>query len=128
MSKKASKNHKKAVLLLVCPDRPGIVTHMTNFVFKLGGNILDSDQHTDLETGIFFMRLEWEYDRLLLARAALLKKVKELTARFQMRYGHFFKEDRERMTIMVSKYGHCLYDLLVRHQLGELEVEIPLIS
>jgi formyltetrahydrofolate deformylase len=127
MTGKSSKNNKKAVLLLVCPDQPGIVTHMTNFVFKLGGNIVDSDQHTDLETGIFFMRLEWEYDRLRLARALLLKKVKELTSRFKMRYELYFKEDRERMAILVSKYGHCLYDLLGRQQLGEMDVEIPLI-
>jgi len=100
---------------------------MTNFVFQLGGNIVDSDQHTDLETGIFFMRLEWEYDRLRLARALLLKKVKDLTSRFKMRYELHFKEDRERMAILVSKYGHCLYDLLGRQQLGEMEVEIPLI-
>jgi len=127
MAKLPPKDHKKAVLLLVCPDRPGIVTSLTNFVFRLGGNIVDSDQHTDLETGIFFMRIEWEYDKLKLPRATLLKKVKKITARFRMRYELHFMEDRLRMAILVSKYGHCLYDLLVRHQLKEMEVEIPLV-
>src|SRR5262245_55053825 len=62
---------KKAVLLLVCPDRPGIVAHVSDFVFRHGGNIVDSDQHTDFETGIFFMRIEWELNRPPASRSAL---------------------------------------------------------
>lgn len=117
----------KAILLLVCRDQPGIVASVSDFVFRNGGNIVDSDQHTDYETGIFFMRVEWELKGPSVSREALDKKVRELTDRFQMNYELFLSGERGRMAILVSKYGHCLYDLLVRHQLGELTVEIPLV-
>ncbi|MFO1518441.1 MAG: formyltetrahydrofolate deformylase [bacterium] len=126
MDKNASKT-KKAILLLVCPDQPGIVSRVSDFLFREGGNIVDSDQHTDFETGIFFMRVEWEFERMNLTRKALENKVKVLAARFHMQYQLFFSDRPARMAIFVSQYGHCLYDLLVRHQLGEIQVDIPLV-
>ncbi len=118
-------NH--AILLIVCPDQPGLVAAVSNFVFKNKGNIVDLDQHTDFETSTFLMRLEWELDGFQLDRKELEKEVQQLVTRFQMRHSLFFTDRPSRMAIMVSKVPHCLYDLLVRHRSGELDVEIPLI-
>src|SRR4029434_875964 len=118
---------KRAILLLVCRDKPGIVAHVSHFVFKQGGNIIDSDQHTDYETGIFFMRIEWELKPNSPSRRLLQKKVGDLAARFGMRYELYFSDRLGRMAVFVSKFGHCLHDLLVRRDLEELKGEIALI-
>ncbi len=119
--------NNRAILLITCPDQPGIVTTVSNFIFQQGGNIVDSDQHTDLETGVFFMRLEWELEKFKLSKLALLKKISKLSKTFHMQIELYYSDQKSRMAIMVSKYEHCLYDLLVRRELDELEVDIPLI-
>src|SRR5215831_10849744 len=116
-----------AILLIVSPDKPGLVSAVSDFVFKYHGNIVDSDQHTDFETGTFLMRLEWEMGGFQLDRPALARELSALALRFQMNHSLHFSDQRCRMAILVSKYQHCLYDLLVRHTLGEIDVEIPLI-
>src|SRR3990167_9968282 len=121
------KKSKRAILLLVCQDQPGIVSAISDFIFKNRGNIVDSDQHTDLETNIFFMRIEWELEKFKLNRPELHQKIKGLTQKMQMKWELFFNDVLSRMAIFVSKYEHCLYDLLVRHRSGEIEAEIPLI-
>ena len=118
-------NH--AILLIVCPDQPGLVASVSDFVFKNKGNIVDLDQHTDYETKTFLMRLEWEMKGFRLNPTQLEKEIQRLAKRFKMRFSLYFTERRSRMAIMVSKYPHCLYDLLVRFSSGELDVEIPLI-
>ncbi len=118
---------KRAILLITCPDQPGIVTTVSNFIFQQGGNIVDSDQHTDLETGVFFMRLEWELEKFKLSKTAFLKKIQTLSRKYNMKIELYESDKKSRMAIMVSKYEHCLYDLLVRKELGELDVDIPLI-
>jgi formyltetrahydrofolate deformylase len=123
---KKIKNHR-AILLITCPDQPGIVTTVSNFIFQQGGNIVDSDQHTDLETGVFFMRLEWDLADFRLSKIGLLKKIRQLSQKYNMQTEFYESNKKSRMAIMVSKYEHCLYDLLVRRELGELEVAIPLI-
>jgi formyltetrahydrofolate deformylase len=116
-----------AILLIVCPDKTGIVASISDFVFKNHGNIVDSDQHTDFETGTFLMRLEWELEKFKLDRQELSVEIQTLAKRFQMDYALHFTDRPPRMGIMVSKYQHCLYDLLVRHRLKEWDVEIPVI-
>lgn len=116
-----------AILLIVSPDKPGLVAALSEFVYKHQGNIVDSDQHTDFETGTFLMRLEWEMGGFKLDRQALTQQLVPLAQKFQLNYALHFSEQRSRMAIFVSKYQHCLYDLLVRHTLGEIDVEIPLI-
>jgi len=117
----------RATLLIVCPDQPGLVAKFSEFVFKNHGNIVDLDQHTDYETRTFLMRLQWEFSESQIARAALAAEVNKLSAKLNMNYQVFFSDVKSRMALMVSKYKHCLYDLLVRHTLGEIDVEIPLI-
>jgi formyltetrahydrofolate deformylase len=116
-----------AVLLTVCPDQPGIVAAFSEFVFKNRGNIVDLDQHTDFQTKTFLMRLEWEFENSSLNRDQWNEELKKLGSRLRMRYSLYFTDVKSRMAILVSKYRHCLYDLLVRHTLGELDVEVPLI-
>ncbi len=116
-----------AVLLLVCPDQPGLVANFSEYVFKNHGNIVDLDQHTDYETNTFLMRLEWELKQFDMDRKELADDLERLAARFRMKHSLYFSDQRSRMAILVSKYQHCLYDLLVRHTLGELDVDIPLV-
>jgi formyltetrahydrofolate deformylase len=116
-----------AILLIVSPDKPGLVSAVSDFVFKKNGNIVDSDQHTDFETGTFLMRLEWEMGGFKLDREALARELAPLAKKFNLSTSLHFSDQRSRMAILVSKYQHCLYDLLVRHTLGEIDVEIPLI-
>lgn len=116
-----------AVLRLVCKDEPGIVARISNFIYQNGGNILDADQHSDLESGTFFMRLEWERKGFRLSQEQARQELETLTSSFRISYDLKYNECLPRMAIFVSKYSHCLYDLLERHQQGELEVEIPLI-
>ena len=116
-----------AILLIVSPDKPGLVSAISDFVFQRNGNIVDSDQHTDLETGTFLMRLEWEMGGFNLDREALNRELAPLAKKFNLQTSLHFSDQRSRMAILVSKYQHCLYDLLVRHTLDEIDVEIPLI-
>ncbi len=116
-----------AILLIVSPDKPGLVSALSEFIFKHNGNIVDSDQHTDFETGTFLMRLEWEMGGFKLDRAALTRELAPLAKKFQLQHQLYFSDQRCRMAILVSKYQHCLYDLLVRRTLSEIDVEIPLI-
>jgi formyltetrahydrofolate deformylase len=116
-----------AILLIVCPDQPGLVATVSQFVHHNGGNIVDLDQHTDYETSTFLMRIEWEPVGRALDREQIESALKSLTKKHQMKYGLYFSSDRLRMALMVSQYRHCLYDLLVRCALEEIKVEIPLI-
>lgn len=116
-----------AILLIVCPDQPGLVATVSEFVHQNGGNIVDLDQHTDYETSTFLMRIEWELKGFRLDQKDLDKSLQPLTKKYKMKCGLHFSSDRLRMAIMVSQYRHCLYDLLVRCALEEIKVEIPLI-
>ena len=118
----------KVTLHIHCPDQPGIISAVTHFFHTRGGNILYLDQHVDQEAGVFFMRLECEFSE----NVPQLSKLKEVIAveladRYQMEWDLFQEGIRPRMAIFVSKYNHCLYDLLSRFRSGELDVEIPFI-
>jgi formyltetrahydrofolate deformylase len=117
-------------LLVSCTDRPGIVAEVSSFLRDRGANILQSDQHTtDPEGGQFFMRLEFKLEGLEEQAEAL--EVEFATAvgeglgaggwRFE------YSEHRKRVAILVSRYDHCLAELLWRHRRGELDAEIPLV-
>ncbi|MBT8179680.1 MAG: formyltetrahydrofolate deformylase [Eudoraea sp.] len=118
----------KVTLLIHCPDQSGIISSVTQFFHKREGNILYLDQHVDQEAGIFFMRLECEFEGLAPKLATLKNEIQgELAGRYHMEWSLFQEGIRPRMAIFVSKYNHCLYDLLSRFRSGELEVEIPFI-
>jgi formyltetrahydrofolate deformylase len=117
-----------AILLLSCPDRSGIVAEVSNFIHRNRGNIVDLEQHVDQTEDAFFMRLEWELDGFLIPRPALEAAVRDLARPFSpQECSLHFTDVLPRVALFVSKESHCLYDLLARHEGGELPMEIPLI-
>jgi formyltetrahydrofolate deformylase len=113
-----------ATLLVSCPDRRGIVAALAQVLYGHGANILDSDQHTDSVAGLFFQRLRFDLAELMTDRVALERAIAELSERFQMQYRLLYQAKRKRLAIFVSKYDHCLYDLLLRHRAGELSGDV----
>lgn len=119
---------KSITLLIHCPDQSGIIASVTNFFAVNKGNIVYIDQHVDREQDIFFMRLESEFNGDALQIDALTHNFKTLIAdEFQMKWRIYASEDKPKMALFVSKYDHCLYDILGRYNSGELEVTIPFI-
>jgi formyltetrahydrofolate deformylase len=118
----------KATFLIHCPDQTGIISSVTSFIHKTGGNIIYLDQHVDMEAGVFFMRLEGEFaDKEKTEVAIEARFEKELAGPYSMEWSVHFGDERPKMAVFVSKYSHCLYDLLIRFSTGELKAEIPLI-
>lgn len=117
-----------ARLTISCPDRPGIVAAVSSFLHAHGANIIHSDQHsTDPIGGTFFMRMEFHLAGLDLARDAFERAFAAVAAPFGMDWRIWYSAQPKRMAVMVSKYDHCLLDLLWRKRRGELAVEVPLI-
>lgn len=117
-----------AVLLLHCQDKPGIISEITKFITDNKGNIVYLDQYVDREDGMFFMRLEWEFEKFMIPKDKIEDYIKTLYAqRYKMTFSLYFNEEKPRMAIFVSKMSHCLYDLLARYKAGEWDVEIPCI-
>ncbi len=118
----------RAQLLLHCPDKPGIIAQVTNFITVNKGNIVYLDQYVDHVENIFFMRIEWELDGFLIPKEKIEDYFQTLYAqKYDMSFRLYFTDYKPRMAVFVSKMSHCLYDLLARYTAGEWEVEIPLI-
>jgi formyltetrahydrofolate deformylase len=115
------------ILALSCPDRPGIVAAVSTLLAEAGCNIRDAQQFDDLETGRFFMRVV--FDRLEGARSAteIRGLVDELAGRFKMSVSLRDAAARKRVLLLVSKFDHCLADLIYRWRIGELPMEITAI-
>jgi formyltetrahydrofolate deformylase len=113
---------------MCCPDQPGIVAELSNFIYRNRGNIVHLDQHVDAEANVFFARIEWSLEDFLIARDGIEKAALDLVRPFAPSFFSLdFTDRRPRLGIFVTRESHCLYDLLVRHDSGELEVDIPLI-
>ncbi len=117
--------NSSAVLLITCPDQKGLVATVSGELYRFGANIIHADQHQDHEEGLFFMRVEWLLEDFDLA--GFRSVFEEIAARFNMTWQLKVNTERPRVAILVSQHLHCLADLLQRHQLGELECDIPLI-
>ena len=115
----------RAVLLLQCPDRSGIVATVGAFVADAGGNIVEADQHSDPAAGLFLQRVEFDVD---VPRAALAAAFAPVAERFEMRWDVFDLGDRPRVALLASRQGHCLGDLLVRFHLGEIPGDAVLVA
>ena len=119
---------KTAKLLLHCPDQPGILAEVTDFITVNKGNIIYLDQHVDHVENIFFMRIEWELESFLVPQEKIEDYFETLYAqKYGMSFRLYFSDVKPRMAIFVSKMSHCLFDLLARYTAGEWNVEIPLI-
>jgi len=121
-----------AILLISCPDDKGEVATIADFIYRHNGNILHADEHADEESGLFLMRVEFDpkdFDIDLTDKtlADFGKHFAPIAEKFKMKWRLAQSSQRPRMMIFVSKYDHCLVDLLYRQQSGELACDIPLI-
>jgi formyltetrahydrofolate deformylase len=119
-----SNTHPGYILTITCPDRAGIVFAVSQYLFEQSCNILDSAQFSDHFTGRFFMRIHFESTR----EAVQLEKIEaqfiEISRRFQMQANFYNLINKPKVLIMVSKFGHCLNDLLFRTYTGSLPINI----
>jgi formyltetrahydrofolate deformylase len=119
---------KRITLLINCNDRKGIIASVTNFIQHQKGNIVYIDQHVDRVDQMFFMRLEGEFSKDQFSMDQFKQSFSEEIAEvFEMNWQLYDSDKKPKMALFVSKYEHCLYDILSRYSSGELEVEIPLI-
>lgn len=119
---------KRITLLINCNDRKGIIASVTNFIQHQKGNIVYIDQHVDRVDEMFFMRLECEFSKDTFSINQIREEFSEtLAKKFHMNWQLYDSDRKPKMALFVSKYEHCLYDILSRYSSGELEVEIPLI-
>lgn len=116
-----------AVLLLSCPDRKGIVAAISHFVFQHEGNILDAAQYTARPENILFMRVEWDLEGFAISRERMKEAFEPLAREFGMQWTIRFSDFVPRVAVFVSRHGHCFHDLILRHRMGELGVDIPLV-
>jgi len=116
-----------AVLLVYCPDQPGLVHAVTHFIFEHRGNILDLEQHIDHEDDVFFMRVEWSLEKFDMAKADIAGHLARIAESRLMWWRLQFPSERKRLAIFVSKESHCLYDLLSRQEAGELPADVALV-
>ncbi len=115
------------ILLIDCPDSKGIVAAVAEFLYRHHANILHADQHQDAQRGLFLMRVEWDLAGFDLGLDDCRRLFAAVAERFQMRWRIERSDHPHRVALFVSKYDHCLVDLLYRQQSGELDCEIPLI-
>lgn len=124
----AQEQCKSAILLIHCTDKKGLVSAITEFIFKNEGNILYLDQHVDAEQKVFFMRIEWDLANFSIPEHKIGEYFHTLIGeKFEIQSQLYFSDQTPRMAIFVSKMSHCLHDILSRSQSGEWNVEVPLI-
>jgi formyltetrahydrofolate deformylase len=118
----------RATILVSCPDRRGLVAALAQLLYGHGINILAADQHTDSAAGQFFQRIHVDLSGLHADRITLEHAIAEVAARFTMRWRIAYASQRKRVAIMVSRYDHCLHDLVLRQRAGELPCDLVLIA
>ena len=119
---------KRVTILINCEDKQGIIASVTTFIQQEGGNIVYIDQHVDREDSMFFMRLEGEFSKAVFSVENFKGRFCEnIVENFNMNWHLFDSDIKPRMALFVSKYEHCLYDILSRYSSNELDVQIPLI-
>lgn len=114
-----------ATLLLRCPDRRGLVAAIANLFLAHDIGIIDAQQHSD--EGVFFHRVFFDMMDMRVSREAFNAALEQECTKYQMQWQLSFTDKKKRMALFVSKYEHCIYDLLLRHKIGELQCDIPLI-
>jgi formyltetrahydrofolate deformylase len=120
-------HEQTATILVQCPDRRGLVAALAQLLYGHGINILSADQHTDTIENKFFQRIRVDLSEMHADRKALEHAVGEVAQRFSMHFRISYGSHRKRMAILVSKYDHCLHDLVLRQRAGELACDIPVI-
>jgi formyltetrahydrofolate deformylase len=116
-----------AVLLLSCPDRRGLVARIASFVSDSGGNIINLNEYVDVKGNIFFLRVSWDMTEFLYPGELFPEAFRPMAEEFEAAYQIFFLNKRLRLAVFVSKYDHCIRDILWRHTMNEIPVDIPII-
>jgi len=114
-------------LLVSCPDQKGLVSGISNFIFRNGGNILQSDQYTDVEAGIFLARFEFHMAGFQISPDQIAESFRPLAQQFDMKFEVHFSGHKPQVALFASRLPHCLEDLLQRQQLGEFNAEIAVV-
>ncbi len=115
------------ILLLTCPDRPGLVARISHFIFERGGNILDLDEHVDPVEKTFFIRVAWSGQGSALPLSELQEAFRPLAEEFGASWSIRFTGRKTRVAVFVSRYDHCLLEILWRNSIGEFASDIVLI-
>ena len=115
------------ILRTVCPDRPGLVSHLTTWISNYGGNIKHSDHHTDHEAGLFLSRIEWNTNSSVIDKAEIFTELEKISLKIDAEFSINYSDEVPNVAIFVSKQNHCLIDLLWRARNGELKMNVPLI-
>lgn len=119
---------QSAIIIITCADQPGIVAAVTGFINENCGNIIDLEQHVDIEENQFYMRIEWDLTKFKIDNINIYKKFKNsISDQFKMNFDIHFSNEIPKIALFVSKHSHCFYDMLSRYQSGEWQVEIPVI-
>jgi formyltetrahydrofolate deformylase len=116
-----------ATLLFICPDQRGLVSRISSFLHERNGNILSLNEFVDVDTHTFFLRVAWDMEGFQLGEEEVKQSFSLLGSEFHATWQVFFSKNIERVALFVSKYDHCLRDILWRHGMNEFPVEIPLI-
>lgn len=121
-------SENNAVLLIHCQDQKGIVAAVTDFLLKNDANIVRLNQHVSPEENYFYMRVEWELDDFSIPKEKIHEYFQTLIGKkFSMYSRLHFLDQKPKVAVFVSKYSHCFYDILARHESGEWKIDIPLI-
>ncbi len=119
--------NRSAILRVQCPDRKGLDATLAEFIYRAEGNILHFEQHMVRELGLYLARIEWDLDGFQIEMRDFAQRFGPIAERMNMKWQIALSSERLRTAIFVSKYDHCLVDLLYRWHTGELPCEIPLI-
>ena len=115
------------ILHINCPDQRGIIAQFTGVLYDHGANVLNLEQHVEPDAKLFFMRIHADLSNMEISEDALheilMAQVKKMNAKIQF----YYPENRQKMAIFVTREAAPLYDLLIKHQSGELPCEIPCI-
>jgi len=112
------------ILTLSCDDRPGLVASVSGLLFENGGNILEAQQFDDVETGRFFMRVVFDLKADVPGIESLRERFAVIADKNGMEWQLRPKDQRKRVLLLVSKFDHCLGDLLYRNRIGELNMDV----
>jgi formyltetrahydrofolate deformylase len=118
---------KHGILLVYGPDQKGIVAAFSQLLYGHGCGITSSEQSTDTSTNLFFQRICFDYSTMHTDRISLETGIREVCQRFRMQNRVDWCQRKKRVAIMVSKYDHCLWEILLRHQARELDCDISVI-
>ncbi len=124
----SEQNKNRATLLISCPEKPGIISTVSNFLLEHQANIVQFDQHTtDPKAGMVFMRIEFELNDFDASYDKLHEDMQTLAEEYKMKWQLNNKRDRKRMAIFVTKQESCLMELIWRVKSGEIDADIPMV-